>query len=174
MQTECCLSQQAVCLNKRAAQHPIDRQSDSQTAKLRAKSAYFGRDDYILNKPCCIGKPESALNLPSARTRRLFRTVFRCFNARSLLCGEPYLFHRTDRLCPQDGSLREVPDRCDGFVIRPESGRRNLFAFDMWPTLPEGYRYFRLSSREELRDYASNPARSETQMALSKHSQTGR
>lgn len=111
---------------------------------------------------------------PFARTRRLAQTVFRRFNSRNLLCGELYLFHRTDRRCPEDGSLWGVFDRCDGPVIRLESSSRDLFAFDMWHALPEGYRYFRLSTREELRDYASNLAWFETQMTLSKHSQTGR
>lgn len=73
-----------------------------------------------------------------------------------LIPGELYLFHRTDRSCPADSSLFGVFDREDAEAIYLESSSSDFSHFQMWHQLPEDYRYSRLASRSELRDYIFN------------------
>lgn len=67
--------------------------------------------------------------------------------------GEVYLFHSTDRCCPADGSLWGIFDKKIGGEIYLESSSRDLFGFRYWHRLSRKYRYCRLSTRDELRDY---------------------
>lgn len=67
--------------------------------------------------------------------------------------GELYLFHRTDPHCPPATSLWGVFDRDDDERLHLESSSSDLHSFRRWHTLPEAYRYRRLATREELRDY---------------------
>lgn len=69
-----------------------------------------------------------------------------------LECGELYLFGVTE-----DGTS---PDVVWGVVDKVAEGRIylescscDLQKFEKWRMLDEKYRYFRLSSRDELRDY---------------------
>ncbi len=75
--------------------------------------------------------------------------------------GELYLFHRTDERCPPDGSLWGIVDRSDAREIRLESSSSDLLHFRLYHPLPEEYRYCRLATRSELRDYVWNLARTE-------------
>lgn len=68
--------------------------------------------------------------------------------------GEVYLFHSTDSCCPADGSLWGIFDKKIGTEIYLESSSFDLFGFRYWHRLPRKYRYCRLSTRAELRDYA--------------------
>ena len=73
-----------------------------------------------------------------------------------LCVGELYLFHATDPQCPAESSLWGVYDRSeDGTVYLEHSTTDNLH-FRMWKPLPEHYRYCRLATRRELRDYMYN------------------
>lgn len=72
--------------------------------------------------------------------------------------GELYLFHRTDERCPADSSLWGIVDRSDAREIRLESSSIDLQRFRLHHPLPEEYRYCRLATRAELRDYVWNLA----------------
>lgn len=76
-------------------------------------------------------------------------------NAR-LQAGELYLFHTTDPFCPASSSLWGVYDKCECGRIYLESSSRNQRTFRIWHSLPKHYRYCRLASRPELRDYIWN------------------
>ena len=68
--------------------------------------------------------------------------------------GEIYLFHRTDPDCPDDGALWAVVDSRDADGITLESCTDNLIDFSVRCRLPAEYRYCRLASRSEVREYA--------------------
>ena len=72
--------------------------------------------------------------------------------------GELYLFHCTDPQCPPATSLWGVFDRDDDKRLHLESSSCDLHSFRRWHALPEAYRYRRLATREELRDYTWNLA----------------
>lgn len=69
--------------------------------------------------------------------------------------GEVYLFHRTDPRCRANESLWAVFDKRIDERIYLESSSFNLRDFRRWHALPEGYRYCRLATRSELRDYTA-------------------
>ena len=73
-----------------------------------------------------------------------------------LHAGEVYLFHKSDPLCPAVGSLWGMYDKRIEDGIYLESSTENLCFFRKWHLLPSCYRYFRLSTRAELRDYMVN------------------
>lgn len=83
------------------------------------------------------------------------------FTCTTLRAGEIYLFHRSDPACPAEGSLWGVFDRRINGKIYLESSTEDLIRFRKWHRLPEGYRYCRLSTRAELRDYTSDSLRFE-------------
>jgi len=70
-----------------------------------------------------------------------------------LLSGTLYLFHRSDRRCPAATSLFGIIDKTSNGIIYLESSSRDLRRFRLWHRLPNHYRYHRLASRSELRDY---------------------
>ena len=70
--------------------------------------------------------------------------------------GELYLFHADDKLCPADGSLWAVVDKCIGQQIFLESSTADLKTYRRWHLLPKEYRFCRLATRAELRDYMYN------------------
>lgn len=72
--------------------------------------------------------------------------------------GEVYLFHPTEMLCPADTSLWGLFDRRIGDQIHLESSSLDLCHFRLWHRLPNHYRYHRLASRSEFRDYIFNLA----------------
>lgn len=72
-----------------------------------------------------------------------------------LIPGELYLFHRSDAGCPAEGSLWGVYDKRVKGRVYLESGTEDMVRFCKWIRLPDGYRYCRLSTRAELRDYIS-------------------
>lgn len=78
-----------------------------------------------------------------------------------LIPGEVYLFHRSDAGCPAEGSLWGVYDKRVKGRVYLESGTEDMACFRKWIGLPDGYRYCRLSTRAELRDYISNSLRFE-------------
>ncbi len=68
--------------------------------------------------------------------------------------GEIYLFHKTDPDCPDDDALWAMFDRRDADGIMLESCTYNLIDFSLRCHLPADYRYCRLASRSEVREYA--------------------
>lgn len=70
--------------------------------------------------------------------------------------GEIYLFNRTDPTCPAEGSLWGVFDKRIEDTIYLESSSLNLQDFRKWHLLPIDYRFCRLATRSELRDYTAN------------------
>ncbi|MFI3261467.1 MAG: hypothetical protein R3Y26_01025 [Rikenellaceae bacterium] len=70
--------------------------------------------------------------------------------------GDLYLFHTTNPLCPAEESLWGMYDKQCGEVIHLESSTSDLRHFQSWHKLPSCYRYVRLATRAELRDYMFN------------------
>ncbi len=68
--------------------------------------------------------------------------------------GELYLFHPTDPSCPASESLWGLFDKAAEGRLFLESSSSDLLCFDLWHPLPAEYRYGRLATRAELRDYA--------------------
>lgn len=75
-----------------------------------------------------------------------------------LLSGTLYLFHCSDRSCPASNSLFGIIDKTSDGIIYLESSSRDMLRFCLWHRLPNHYRYYRLASRSELRDYIFNLA----------------
>ena len=75
--------------------------------------------------------------------------------------GEVYLFHTDDPRCPDAESLWGLYDKHDGGSIRLESCSTDQKHFSKGWHLPEQYRFCRLSTRGELRDYMANSIYSE-------------
>ncbi len=75
--------------------------------------------------------------------------------------GEVYLFHTDDPRCPDAESLWGLYDRHDGGSVRLESCSMDQKHFSKGRHLPEQYRFCRLSTRSELRDYMVNSICSE-------------
>ncbi len=69
--------------------------------------------------------------------------------------GELYLYHPSDPCCPASGSLWGVYDRTTSGAVRLETSSRDLCGFRFWHPLPAAYRYARLATRSELRDYTA-------------------
>ncbi len=82
-----------------------------------------------------------------------FELQFR--NRRRFIVGELYLFHPANSSCPGDGSLWGVFDHEAPGVVYLESSTSDLRTFTVWCRLPSEYRYCRLATRSELRDYFS-------------------
>lgn len=73
-----------------------------------------------------------------------------------LECGEVYLFHATDATCPPESSLWGMVDRVTDEAVYLESSTTDHRKFRRWHILAQDMRYFRLSTRLELRDYMAN------------------
>lgn len=72
--------------------------------------------------------------------------------------GEVYLLHTDDPDCPSDGSLWVLISESDEDSLRIESYSSNLRTFTLWKPLPTKYKYCRLATRVELREFISNYA----------------
>ena len=75
--------------------------------------------------------------------------------------GELYLFHKDDPNCPLEGALWGIYDHHEEGMICLESMSYDLQHFERWAFLPQSYRYGRISTRAELRDYMANATYSE-------------
>ena len=75
--------------------------------------------------------------------------------------GEVYLFHTDNPRCPDTESLWGLYDRHDGGSICLESCSADQKHFSKGRRLPAQYRFCRLSTRGELRDYMANSIYSE-------------
>lgn len=72
--------------------------------------------------------------------------------------GEVYLFHVRDPHCRACDSLWATYDRRCGRRIRLEASTSDHRRFVLWQDLPDAYRYCRMATRDELRDYMTNIA----------------
>ena len=77
-------------------------------------------------------------------------------NIESLVAGELYLFHPTNRNCPPNESLWGVYIREESGEVYLESSTIDMHSFVTWSALPAKYSYSRLANRCELRDYMYN------------------
>lgn len=68
--------------------------------------------------------------------------------------GEVYLFHTEAPSCPGDGSLWAVFDKRVGGRVFLNSVTDDLTYFDLECRLPLHYRYCRIATHSELRDFA--------------------
>jgi len=82
------------------------------------------------------------------------------------IAGELYVFYETDCDCPADSSLFGIFDKETSDGIYLESSSRDFVHFCLWHRLPPEYRYCRLASRDELRDYIFNPAYYECRQSI--------
>lgn len=71
----------------------------------------------------------------------------------SFRMGDLYLFHASDPQCPPYTSLWGFYDKTSNGTIYLEHSTLDLRHFRLWHTLPKRYRYYRLATRNELRDY---------------------
>lgn len=67
--------------------------------------------------------------------------------------GELYLFHSSHPCCPSETSLWGFYDKTSNGIIYLEHSTLDLRHFRLWHKLPKRYRYYRLATRNELRDY---------------------
>lgn len=68
--------------------------------------------------------------------------------------GELYLFHATDASCPPDSSLWGCVHEFDkSHILLETSCGAELRHFVLNGLLPSDYRFCRLATRDELRDY---------------------
>ena len=70
--------------------------------------------------------------------------------------GDLYLFHPCNPRCPASSSLWGFYDKRIKGVIYLEHSSHNLHNFHHSHSLPKHYRYYRLATRSELRDYMYN------------------
>ena len=70
--------------------------------------------------------------------------------------GDLYLFHPNNPRCPAKTSLWGFYDKTTNGVIYSEHSTEDLRHFRSWHRLPQCYRYYRLATCDELRDYMYN------------------
>lgn len=84
----------------------------------------------------------------------------------SLVAGELYLFSAIgEQLRKQNKLLGVLSDVVDG-TIYLESSTHDYCNYRLWHPLPEGYSYFRIATRSELRDYMYGLGRWELNIKL--------
>lgn len=74
----------------------------------------------------------------------------------TLRSGDVYLFHATNPRCPNSSSLWAMIASQQGARVLLESSTEDQRRFSMWRPLAIRYRYCRLATRSELRDYMVN------------------
>ena len=74
----------------------------------------------------------------------------------SFRIGDLYLFHSSNPHCPPDTSLWGFYNKTSNGIIYLEHSTLDLCHFRLWHPLPKRYRYYRLATRVELRDYMFN------------------
>lgn len=70
--------------------------------------------------------------------------------------GDLYLFHSNNPRCPAKTSLWGFHNRTSKGIIYLEHSTKDLRHFRLCHRLPQYYRYCRLATRDELRDYMYN------------------
>ena len=70
--------------------------------------------------------------------------------------GDLYLFHTYNPRCPASSSLWGFYDKRINGIVYLEHSSHNLRQFRLCHPLPLRYRYYRLATRSELRDYMYN------------------
>lgn len=78
----------------------------------------------------------------------------RKLTAKSILhIGELYLFYPSHTYCPPATSLWGFYDKTSNGIIYLEHSTIDLCHFRKWHKLSKRYQYYRLATRDELRDY---------------------
>ena len=67
--------------------------------------------------------------------------------------GELYLFHSHNPHCPSESSLWGFFDKRINTIIYLEHSTLDLCNFKLCHKLPQKYKFYRLATRDELRDY---------------------
>ena len=67
--------------------------------------------------------------------------------------GDLYLFHSSNPHCPPATSLWGFHNKTTNGVIYLEHSTLDLRHFRLWHNLSKRYHYYRLATRDELRDY---------------------
>ena len=70
--------------------------------------------------------------------------------------GDLYLFHPTNPRCPAKTSLWGFHNKTSKGIVYLEHSTEDLCHFRLRHRLPQCYRYYRLATRDELRDYMYN------------------
>ena len=70
--------------------------------------------------------------------------------------GDLYLFHPNDPRCPAKTSLWGFHNKTSNGIIYLEHSTKDLRHFRLRHRLAQCYRYYRLATRDELRDYMYN------------------
>ena len=70
--------------------------------------------------------------------------------------GELYLFHPANKRCPPNTSLWGIYDNTKNGIIHLELHSVDLKHFRSRFILPKHYRFYRLATRSELRDFMYN------------------
>ena len=70
--------------------------------------------------------------------------------------GELYLFSTSEYNSSEEECLWGVFDKTEPAKVCLETSSRNMVTFKKFVNLPPEYRYCRLASRDELRDYTYN------------------
>ena len=99
--------------------------------------------------------PDSKVSLSPDVESIAFSKECRALSDGDLRIGEVYVFSENDPSCPSDGSLWGVFDKYEGGRIYLESSSDDMICFTHARELPASYRYCRLTTRSELRDYIS-------------------
>lgn len=79
----------------------------------------------------------------------------------SFKVGEVYLFHKENSECPNEDSLWGLYDKFEENTVYLETCTLDQKHFFREQRLPAEYRFCRLATREELRDYIVNSICSE-------------
>ena len=67
--------------------------------------------------------------------------------------GDLYLFHPSNPYCPPRTSLWGFYNKIINGIIYLEHSTLDLYHFRLCHKLPKRYKYYRLATRDELRDY---------------------
>ena len=113
---------------------------------------------HILESTPSNDMPEMKNNRTHRTSRYTSDSSPQSLHAVSYRAGELYLFHCTEHSCTSSGCLFGIFDKEVSGIIYLESSSWDLRHFRLWHRLPQCYRYSRLATRSELRDYIFNLA----------------
>lgn len=99
-----------------------------------------------IEEPCVFLIVQKLYNMKKRKLTA--NTIFRI--------GDLYLFHPNNPRCPAKTSLWGFHNKTSKGVIYLEHSTEDLRHFRLWHSLPQCYRYYRLATGDELRDYMYN------------------
>ncbi len=124
--------------------------------------------DYVASKGDTLPREKREEELTNEFTNSLESSLLNAdcsVSGTSFEAGELYLFHLEDPACPAEECLWGCyEDRGDECKIILENSTVDLHLFRLKGELPKAYKYHRLATRAELRDYAYALARYECRL----------